>query len=210
MPTPEQILAGLTNLANQYQWVAVFWHLYFALLAISLAVGVRPPQRVGAALLALPLLSVSILAWLTGNPFNGLLFALAGIALLWIAFRMSPAPVTVAPGWLVGIGALLFAFGWLYPHFLNTTSFVPYLYAAPTGLIPCPTLSIVIGLSLMVEGFQSRAWSLTLGGAGIFYGLFGTLRLGVTIDWVLFVGALLLVALVFLPKTTLHRQALAH
>jgi hypothetical protein len=90
-------------------------------------------------------------------------------------------------------GSLLFVFGWVYPHFLETRSILTYLYAAPTGLIPCPTLSTVIGLSLILGGLGSRAWSLTLGFAGIFYGVFGAAWLGVTIDWFLAVGALVAV-----------------
>jgi hypothetical protein len=90
-------------------------------------------------------------------------------------------------------GLVLFTFGWLYPHFLETNSLVPYLYAAPTGLVPCPTLSIIIGSTLVVDGLSSRAWCITLGAAGIFYGVFGVLRLGVTIDGLLMLGALVLI-----------------
>ena len=52
----------------------------------------------------------------------------------------------------------------------------------PTGLVPCPTLSIVIGLALIVEGLDSRIWtSVLVGATGVFYGIFGAVRLGVTI-----------------------------
>jgi hypothetical protein len=87
-------------------------------------------------------------------------------------------------------------FGWIYPHFLETTSFVPYLYSAPLGLIPCPTLSMVVGLGLILGSFGSRGWTFTVGVVGLFYGLFGAVRLGVSLDWVLVVGALRLVLLV--------------
>jgi hypothetical protein len=87
-------------------------------------------------------------------------------------------------------GILMTAFGWTYPHFLPDSDPLAYLYASPTGLIPCPTISIVIGLSLILNGFSSRVWCFMLAVVGFFYGLFGAVRLGVTIDWVLFVGAL--------------------
>lgn len=210
MPAPEQILSSLAAVANQWQMLAIAWHIYFAVLVAGLALGVRPSKRTGGILLALPLLSVSALAWLSANPFNGLLFALAAVALLWIAARLPQERMHVAPVWLTGLGALMFVFGWVYPHFLQTASWVPYLYAAPVGLIPCPTLSIVIGLSLMVDNFESRAWSLVLGGMGLFYGLFGALRLGVTMDLVLLAGALVVLVVAFLPKAGAPRQALAH
>jgi hypothetical protein len=211
MPSSQQILSGLSTIANHWQMLAIAWHIYFALLAGGLAFGIRPSKRIVAILLTLPLVSVSVLAWLSANPFNGIVFALASIALLYIAVRLPQEKVNrVTSPWLVSAGALLFVFGWVYPHFLETTSLVPYLYAAPAGLIPCPTLSIVTGLSLMVGGLESRAWSLTLGGIALFYGLFGALRLGVTIDLILLLGALLTLLMVLLPKTGTPKQVLAH
>jgi hypothetical protein len=210
MPNSGQILNGLSTIANQWQLLAIAWHIYFAVLVGGLALGFRPSKRVGAILLTLPLLSVSILAWLAANPFNGLLFALASMALLVIAIRLPQEQVKIAPLWLTSAGAFLFLFGWLYPHFLESASILPYLYAAPTGLIPCPTLSIVTGLSLMVRGLESRAWAVVLGGMGLFYGLFGAIQLGVTIDLILLLGALLILLLAFLPKTGAPKQLLAH
>lgn len=210
MPNSEQILNGLSAIANQWQMLATAWHLYFIVLAGGLALGSRLSKRIGAILLAVPLLSVSVLAWLSANPFNGLLFALASVALLIIAIRLPQEPVEIAPLWLTAAGIFLFLFGWLYPHFLESASFLPYLYAAPVGLIPCPTLSIVTGLSLMVGGLESRAWSGVLGGMGLFYALFGAFRLGVTIDLILLLGAVLLLVIAFLPKIGAPKQLLAH
>jgi hypothetical protein len=151
-------------------------------------------------LLGLPLLSVSALAWIHRNPFNGTFFAVSGIALIALSTRLSHDRVWVAPWWAATAGALLFAFGWIYPHFLNTSSFLPYLYSAPTGLIPCPTLSTVIGIGLILGGLGSRAWSLVLGLTGIFYGIFGGARLGVWIDWILVLGALTIVFFVLVER----------
>jgi hypothetical protein len=210
MPTPEQILASLTTIANQWQMLAVTWHVFFAIFAITLVLGLYPSNRLAGILLGLPLISVCVLAWLYGNPFNGTLFALAAVALIVIAARLPAGKVQLARPWLLAAGILLFVFGWVYPHFLDTTSFVPYLYAAPAGLVPCPTLSMVIGLALVLDGLGSRTWSLVLGALGIFYGLFGAMRLGVTIDYVLLAGALLLVLVALLPHTTVGKQVLAH
>lgn len=210
MPTPEQILSGLHAIANQWQFVAMLWHIYFAVIAIGLLSGIRLSKRMGGILLALPLLSVSALAWTAANPFNGIVFAVVGVALLGVALRLPDERIVVAPGWVVGAGVLMFLFGWLYPHFLDTTSFLPYFYAAPTGLVPCPTLSIVIGFSLMVGGLDSRKWALLLGGSGLFYGLFGALRLGVTIDLILLLGALLTLLVIFIPHKIAQKHVLAH
>lgn len=200
MPTPDEILSGLSEIANNWRVLGIFWHVYFGVLALLLLQGARPPRRVTGVLLGLPLLSVSVLAWITGNPFNGTFFAVSGIALVALSTRLPHDRVRVASWWPVTVGVLLFAFGWVYPHFLNTSSFLPYLYSAPTGLIPCPTLSIVIGLALILGGIGSRPWSLVLGVTGIFYGLFGSVRLGVLIDRILLLGALAIVLFVLVER----------
>jgi hypothetical protein len=157
---------------------------------------VHPPRRLGGILVGLPLLSVSALAWWSGNPFNGTVFGLVGVVVLAISARLRGSRVVVAGPWASVPGLIMVVFGWIYPHFLETTSFVPYLYSAPLGLIPCPTLSMVVGLGLILGSFGSRGWTLTVGVVGLFYGLFGAVRLGVSLDWVLVVGALRLVLLV--------------
>ncbi len=195
MPTTEQILAGLARIANEWRGLAVFWHLFLGALAVALLAGVRPPRGLAAVLLAMPLLSASALAWEDGNLFNGVVLLLTGAALIRLPGRLPPGTVRVGPPWAVGLGGLMVALGWVYPHFLATDSFLPYLYAAPVGLLPCPTLLAVTGLALILRGLDCRPWSLTLGAVGLFYGLFGALRLGVVIDGTLILGAGALIAL---------------
>lgn len=85
-----------------------------------------------------------------------------------------------------------FAFGWIHPHFLGNQSWLTYLHSAPAGLIPCPTLSIVIGIALVPDGPGSIAFMLVLVAAGLFHGAFGAAYPGVTIDSMLLLGAGLL------------------
>ena len=190
MPTSEAILSGLARVANDFMPVSVIWHAYFAALAVILAAGVRPSRRLAGVALALPLLSVSVLAWYISNPFNGLLFAAAAIALGALSLMSSEQRVRTAPVAVLVPGIVLAAFGWVYPHFLENASAFTYLYAAPVGAVPCPTLSIVIGFAMIMNGLSSRPAAFLLGGIGLFYGLFGVFRLGVAIDWTLLAGSL--------------------
>jgi hypothetical protein len=193
MPSPEEILGGLREITNHWRMLAILWHVYFGVFALGLILGVRPSKRAAGVLLALPCLSVSAVAWAAGNPFNGTFFELSGIALLAVSMRMPSGRVRISPLQTALPGAAMFIFGWIYPHFLEGSSMWAYLYSAPTGLIPCPTLSIIIGLALVLRGLESRAWSIIIGATGIFYGLFGAARLGVAIDWVLLGGAVVIV-----------------
>ncbi|HET8687621.1 MAG TPA: hypothetical protein VFM18_13295, partial [Methanosarcina sp.] len=82
-------------------------------------------------------------------------------------------------------------FGLDYPHFMDS-SFIAYLYASPLGLIPCPTLSLLVGFALIFNGFGSRSVTLICVIYGLFYGLFGVLKLGVYVDLMLIFGSVVL------------------
>ncbi|MGZ5516025.1 MAG: hypothetical protein ACXWHD_12915 [Candidatus Aminicenantales bacterium] len=205
MPTPAQILEVLGRISNDQTKLAILWHALLAALIVALIAGWRPTKKAGATALAVPLLSVSVLAWFYGNPFNGTVFLLFAAGLAAVGMRLPAARVEKATAWAPVIGVLMVAFGWVYPHFFAGSSWLRYLYQAPTGLIPCPTLSAVIGLALLANGFSSRTWSLVLGVLGIFYSLFGAFRLGVKIDIVLLVGAVALLALARTLRTQPRR-----
>jgi hypothetical protein len=103
-----------------------------------------------------PLASVSAFAWPAHNPFNGALFALLSAAL--IAEAAAARDGRRASGgarWSRHLGLARIAFGWVYPHFLLDRQVAMYLFAAPLGLIPCPTLSAVIGIALCVDGLRN-------------------------------------------------------
>jgi len=200
MPSSEQILFGLKEIANNWRGVSIFWHFYFGIIMVLLLSGIRPSKQLAGLLLGLPILSVSAMAWMSANPFNGLVFGIVGILLLIFSTRLTKEKVQFSPRWVLIPGAVIFAFGWIYPHFLDTLSFLPYLYAAPIGLIPCPTLSIVIGLALLLNGLGSRAISRILGITGLFYGITGVLQLGVAIDLVLVLGAVMILFYPFIRK----------
>lgn len=189
MPGPQQILQGLTSIANTATPVAIAWHVVLLAVVAALLGGWRPDRRLAGSLLALPVASVSVLAWLHGNPFNGVVIGAAALALLLLAQRLPATPVAAGPKWAWGVGLVLLAFGWVYPHFLESGAPWAYLYAAPFGLVPCPTFSAVTGLALMAGGLEDRAWSGVLAGGGLFYGLFGAFLLGVQIDAILILGA---------------------
>lgn len=195
LPSSEQILSGLTRISQRATPLAVLWHLVLAAALLALAFGWRPSQRTAALLLALPLVSVSVLALLSHNPFNAAVFAAGAFALLALGSRVPTSAVERASSTITVWGLLLIEFGWLYPHFLGDAPALTYVYAAPLGLVPCPTLATVIGFSLLARGFEARAWSTILGGLGLFYGVFGVVRLGVAIDALLAIGALILLGL---------------
>ena len=173
------------------------WTLLFALLA-----GWRPSNRTAGYLLAAPLLSVSALAWASGNPFNGTTFAALALWGISVGSHLSKQPVNVASVRLLVPGTLLVALGWTYPHFLTANDWTAYTYAAPFGILPCPTLSAAIGVTLVLDMLRSRTWSITMAAAGFVYGAIGVFNLGVTLDYGLLAGATVLASVVARESTT--------
>ncbi len=200
MPNAEQILEGLTTISRSARPAAMAWHAIVAASVLALMAGWRPTWRGAATLLALPVLSASGFAWAFANPFNGIVLGSVAIALLALGWRLSCDPVKRAPAWAAVCGAALVVFGLGYPHFVEAGTGIALLWTAPTGLIPCPTLALVLGFALAGDGLQSRPWALTLSAAGLFYGTFGALQLGVWIDVVLVAGAALLAVRAFVQK----------
>lgn len=189
MPRPDSILANLTLIANDAVTASIAWHALTLLAVLALVFGWRPSRRLAGVLVAAPIASAGVVAFAYGNPFNGLLLGALAAALVGIASRMGSERAARGPAATTAVGVVMIAFGWLYPHFLTFGPVTRYLVAAPMGLIPCPTLSLVIGFALLAGGLGSRAWSIVLAVVGLFYGLFGAARLGVRLDVALVGGA---------------------
>jgi hypothetical protein len=186
----EEIIAGLQAIVNNNGLVATLWHIAIYGLIISLMLNWNPSNKLMVILFCFPVVSVSFLAWLSGNPFNGTLFAVLAVLIIIFGLKASPQPITLSQITFLVIGILMIIFALSYPHFLESDSFIKYLYASPAGLIPCPTLSLLIGFALIYNGLGSNALTISLVIYGLFYGLFGVFRLGVTLDIGLIIGAI--------------------
>jgi len=117
MPTPEQILDGLSRISNDDIGIALLWYLIFAAGLVGVAAGWRPTNRRAGMLLALPLASVSTFAWSAHNPFNGVTFALLALVLIGEAALFGDEHAASAGArWSRSVGLALIAFGWFYPH----------------------------------------------------------------------------------------------
>ncbi|HVV84420.1 MAG TPA: hypothetical protein VHE35_15235 [Kofleriaceae bacterium] len=188
MPTPSELLAGLTTIANDAMWMAIAWHVVLLAAIVALAVGWHPRKRSATLGLAAPLASASALAFAHGNPFNGVLLGAATLTLGLFALRGDNEEVAVGAPWETLVAGMLLGFAWTYPHFLERGGWLAYLYAAPVGLVPCPTLSLALGFALLGGGIDRRV-AAVLAAFGLFYGLFGVVRLGVRLDLGLVAGA---------------------
>lgn len=199
----EDILAGLQSIVNNYTTVAILWHGIFYILIAFLIIKWEPSNRMLGLILSLPLISVAILAWITGNPFNGTVFSIVTILVVLFSFRASNQVISYSQLPFIIAGILMVIFGIIYPHFIKPDSLFKYLYESPVGLIPCPTLSIIIGFLIIYNGFGSNSITLTLIILGLFYGIFGVLKLAVYLDLFLLFGTItLLIKYILSLRTT--------
>jgi len=199
MPKTEDIINGLQSIVNNYTTFAIIWHAVFYFLLAGLLARFQPSNKIFGILLCLPLISVAVFAWLSGNPFNGILFSVITILIFIFGIKASNQPIQISQFPFMAIGILMIVFGLVYPHFINADSFLKYLYASPAGLIPCPTLSILIGFLLLYNGFSSQSITITFIAFGLFYGIFGVLKLAVYLDVFLILGSITLLVKYFMP-----------
>jgi hypothetical protein len=190
MPKADEIISGLQSVVDANSPLAIIWHVVFYILITALMLHWKPSDRLFGLLLTIPLLSVAVLAWSSGNPFNGTFFSAITLMIFIFALKTDIHPVSFSPPPFMVIGLIMICFGLVYPHFIKPDSFLGYLYTSPLGLIPCPTLSILIGFVLLFNGFGSQAITLTFVIFGLFYGVFGVLKLAVYPDLFLLFGTI--------------------
>jgi hypothetical protein len=192
MPKTQEILGTLTSIANDYSVLAIIWHVAIYLLILFLVMKWVPSARTLSILLCLPVLSVAVFGWISGNPFNGTLFSILTILLLVLGLKIPTESISYSQLLFIVAGVIMVVFSLIYPHFINAESFIKYFYASPAGLIPCPTLSLLIGFALIYNGLGSQSITLTLIAFGLFYSVFGVLKLAVYLDLFLLFGTLTL------------------
>ena len=192
MTTKEEILAGLSTLANEYTDIAIVWHVIILIVLAALFAGWKPGNTLMILMLSSLLMSVSVFAGIDNNLFTAAIFAFLVIVSIYASLRSGNGTIKGDRSWPDIAGLLMIIFGLVYPEFLKTDSIIEYVYATPTGLIPCPTLAVLTGFTLLYKGFGSVTWSLTIILSGLFYGLLGVFYLGIYMDWFLVVGSVVL------------------
>jgi hypothetical protein len=148
MPTAQELLDGLTATASEAMPLAVAWHLVVLGALAAVAMGWRPSARLVGVLLAAPIASAAMVASVYGNLFNALMLGATAVVVALLGARLPEGAARPGRAWAVVAGGAMIAFGWVYPHFLSERTPLILLAAAPVGLLPCPTLALVIGFAL--------------------------------------------------------------
>jgi hypothetical protein len=181
MPLSTRILDQLATTTNELTFIAIGWHLAIAAVAIALFAGWKPSTRHTALLLILPILSVATISTAYSSWFNAISFTLLAL-LLTIGLDDAELRWRLhGPPWSKVLGTALIGYGFCYPHFV-AGAWYRALYAAPLGVVPCPTLAVVVGFMLLGRANGSRTIPTLLAVWTTFYALFGIAVLGVVLD----------------------------
>lgn len=200
MPSSAGIQELLAATTRELAPLALAWHLALAAIAVAYLRGWRPAPHRCAPLLAVPVLSVSIVAFAFGNMLDGASFAALAIILVVTGLRAPGVHLERGPAWSRWLGCALILFGMWYPHLVEG-AWYRVLAVAPLGVVPCPTLALVAGVTLVADGFGSRAIPAVIALWAGFYARLGIFNQGALVD----IG--LLVAMLGLIAMLVHNEA---
>ena len=147
MPSPEVVLTGLTTIANEWRWLAVTWHVVLAVLFATLFIGWWPAARLVGHLLIAPLLSVSVVAWLSDwREIVGVVIFLVAASTDWLDGFLARRR-----GQVTTLGQLLDP---IADKLLTVSAFISLveLRFAPAWMIV-----VIVGREFMVSGMRSIA-----------------------------------------------------
>ena len=177
------ILNYLSMVSNKNIVVNIMMHFVVitSIVSVYLLKDMKVKKYVfNGAILAL-VLSVIVNATIYGNPFHAITFALVAIA-VGLEFIKGKNQISIPKRGINTVIAFAFILiGLWYPEFVKVNMFASLLLA-PTGIVPCPTLLIVIGmLNLYYPNVNKLQFGITVF-FGMVYGIIGTFILGVYFD----------------------------
>lgn len=178
----EIILNFLPMVANKYLFLNAIMHvLIYGVLAAIFLSGYKQKRIIFDSLIAVLFISVAAISILNSNPFNFLTFAILSVFAVIELFK-AKNDITFKPFNLNTLVCMtIILVGLWYPHFVNVHPAL-MLLLAPTGIIPCPTLMVVLGLLNLIYPKVNKGLYAATSLIGAFYGITGVLLLKVYLD----------------------------
>lgn len=193
----EVILNYIEMVAGKYPVISILLHILIIALIITLFIpGFKQKRLTFDGVLTVIFASVASVALINGNPFNGVVFIILVVFAVFELFQRRNE-ITVPVFTSVSRGAVIrnllcmaaILVGILYPHFVNVSPAL-LLFLSPIGIIPCPTLTVALGLLNLYYPKTNKGLYTVVTIAGMFYGLTGVFLLHVYTDIPLMILAL--------------------
>ncbi len=183
------ILNYIQSVAGKYPVLSIALHVMVIALTILFFIPAFKQKRfVYNGALSVLFTSVAVIACINDNPFNGGVFVILLGFVIVEFFRRRNEIVTVSFSrhtWGTNVkNALCLAFiflGLLYPHFVNVSPIL-FIFLSPFGIIPCPTLTVTMGLLNLFYPRVSKGVYTATTLMALFYGITGVFLLQVYMD----------------------------
>ena len=177
MPSPIKIIQGLEFIAMKYRWLAIVQHL-IVLLLIFLYWVYRERMSWGLSLYFF-FTSVLVGALALAETNNILTCALFGIlAIMFLAETISPEmdySTKYMKGYNLAVALLAGCYALWYPAF-STADYIDSLIASPYGILPVPTLLMIMAFFLVVFPRTNKKLQGLLTLYSFYYGIMGVFR----------------------------------
>jgi len=178
-----KILEYLTMVSNKNISTNLIMHIVVitALTAIFTVKNENIKKALVNSTLLLLYLSVSINAFLYGNPFHLISFSILLVITTFVLLFTQNDINIPAMNINTLISMIFIGFGLWYPEFVNASD-LQLLLLSPVGIVPCPTLLVTIGLlNLSFPGINKIQYFVTLA-VGMLFGIIGFFILKVNLD----------------------------
>jgi len=187
----QEILNYLKILANYSLWVNFAMHIlvFMTLFAIFSKTKETLRRLIVQAVVSILLLSVTIHAFVFGNPFHAVTFGILALtSLVQLFVRKDTIQITDSKR-IMAIALFFIFMGLWYPEFVDKNALL-LLVVSPLGVIPCPTLITTIGLLTLIMPSVNKFQYLITIIMGIVYGVIGVFVFKVYLDITLLILAL--------------------
>jgi hypothetical protein len=184
----ESILNAISLAANFSPAVNIVMHVLVLGAIVMLFTGAGPKLRrlIFDAVLLILAAAVAVISILVGNPFNMLTFGI--IAVISLIELIRGKNLAGRPGLNLNtvISLIIIFIGFWYPEFVQA-GLPAMLVLSPLGVIPCPTLMVMLGMLNLAVPNVNRVQYIALIVMAAFYGLTGVFMLKVYLDIALLV-----------------------
>ena len=181
---PESILNYLAMVSNQNISLNLIMHVitFLAIPSIFLLKNIRMQKAVFNGLVFILTLTVTVNALINGNAFHLVTFAiLLIIALRELVMGKNQVVISATNNVTTFVAFICLFIGVWYPEFVHTSP-LGMLFVSPMGIVPCPTLIVILSLFTLNSSGISKLQYIATIIIGAVYAVIGVFILKVYLD----------------------------
>jgi hypothetical protein len=199
------ILNYLAEISNKNTNINLIIHVIIlvALICFSLIKKDKIKYLIANSTILILSLSIVVHAFIYGNPFHLITFIVLAAGTLLALYKGRDEKNIKFDAFSV-ISLIIIGMGFWYPEFVSTSTLGYFMYS-PVGIVPCPTLLVILGLLTLLYPRINKAHYITAVLMGFIYGIIGTFVLKVSLDISLLLVATYALLILFISKDSQNK-----